>query len=86
VPSESHQFPVAVVVVGVVVEVGAVVVEVGAVVVVVVVVVVDVGVDVVVDVAQDAKTRDVTMIQVSIIQVIPLFMRTSFLNGILLEN
>ena len=35
--------------------------------------VVDVGVDVVVDVAQDAKTSDVTMRQVSTIQIAPLF-------------
>ena len=42
-------------------------------VVVIVDVVVDVGVDDVVLVVQDAKTRDATMIQVSSIQVIPLF-------------
>jgi hypothetical protein len=49
------------------------------VVVVVVLVVVDVGaeVDDVVSVAQDAKTRDVTMRQVSTIQIIPLFIQSS---------
>jgi hypothetical protein len=47
--------------------------------VVVVLVVIDVGaeVDDVVSVAQDAKTRDVTMRQVSTIQIIPLFIQTS---------
>jgi hypothetical protein len=62
-----------------VVVVGAVVVAavaVGWVVVIVVVVVMDVVVELGVDVddfAQDAKTRDVTMRQVSTIQIIPLF-------------
>jgi uncharacterized membrane protein len=73
VPRLSHQLPVTVVVVGAAVVVA---VAVGWVVVVVVVVVMDVVVDVgmdVVDVAQDAKTRDVTMRQVSTIQIIPLF-------------
>ena len=70
VPSLSHQFPVTVVVVEV---------EVGGAVVVVVVVVVDVGVDVVVVVVllQDAKTIDVTMRQVSAIQIAPFFIHTS---------
>jgi hypothetical protein len=53
VPSESHQFPVAVVVVGMVV--AAVAIE-GVVMLVVVVVVVDISVDAVVDVAQDASS------------------------------
>jgi nitrate/nitrite transporter NarK len=57
VPSESHQFPDAVVVVGVV-KVAAVVVVVVAVV--VVVVVVDVSVDAVVDVVQDASSIAIT--------------------------
>jgi hypothetical protein len=47
------------------------------VVVVLVVVVADVGVDVV-DLAQDARTSDATMRQVSVIQVVPLFIYTSF--------
>jgi hypothetical protein len=84
VPSESHQFPVGVVVVEVVVGVVVVVVLV-VVVVVLVVVVVDVGV-VVVDLEQDAKTIDVTMRQVNIIQMAPFFIQTSFLIGMLLEN
>ena len=43
-------------------------------------VVVDLGVDVdVVDVAQDARTIDVTMRHVSIIQINPLFIRTPFI-------
>jgi hypothetical protein len=46
---------------------------------VVVVLVVDVVPDVVADVLQDAKTSDVTMIQVSITQITPLFMYASFL-------
>jgi hypothetical protein len=59
VPSESHQFPDVVVVVGVV-EVAAVVLTAVAVVVVVVVVVVDVSVDTVVDVAQDTSSIAIT--------------------------
>jgi hypothetical protein len=42
---------------------------------------VDVDVDVVVDVAQDAKTSDVTMRHVSTIQIAPLFIWTSFYFG-----
>jgi len=76
---------VVVVVVDVVVLVVVVVVVV-VVVAVVLVVEVDLVVDDVVFVAQDAKTRDATMIQVSSIQVIPLFIQTSFFLGILPEN
>ena len=81
----SHQCPVTVVVVvvtEVVVEVEVdVTVEVVEDVVpeVVVVLVVDVVPDVVADVLQDAKTSDVTMIQVSSTQITPLFMQASFL-------
>jgi len=50
-----------------------------------VVVVVDVRVDVV-DLAQDAKTREVTMTPVSTIQAIPLFIQTSFYFVILMES
>ena len=39
---------------------------------------VDVGVEVVLDVAQDANTSDVAMRQVTTIQIIPLFIQTSF--------
>jgi len=77
VPNLSHQFPVTVVVVGVVVELEFVVVVVvlGAVVVVLAVVVVVVAE--VVFVVQDANIRDVTSRQLSIIQVIPFFIQTS---------
>jgi hypothetical protein len=79
----SHQCPVTVVVVvvtEVVVEVDvAVEVVEGVVTEVVVVLVVDVVPDVVADVLQDAKTSDVTMIQVSSTQITPLFMQASFL-------
>jgi hypothetical protein len=79
VPNLSHQLPVTVVVVGVVVELGFVVVVVlVAVVVVVVLVVVAVGEDVVF-VVQDANTRDVTIRQVRTIQMIPFFIQTSLL-------
>jgi len=59
---------------------GAVVVEVVVFVVVAAVVVVDIGVDVLVVVVllQDTKTRDVTIRQVSAIQIIPFFINTSF--------
>jgi hypothetical protein len=78
-PSLSHQCPVVAVVVVVFVVVGD-----DEVVVVVVLVVegVVVGVVVVLDVVQDAKTNDVTIRQVSTIQIAPLFIHTSFL----LEN
>jgi hypothetical protein len=78
-PRLSHQLPVPEVVVGFV-EVGAVltVVSGGAVVLVVVVVVVTMAVDVaVVDVLQEARTSDITMRQVSAIQIVPLFMSSS---------
>jgi hypothetical protein len=77
-PRLSHQLPVPEVV-GFV-EVGAVlaVVRGGAVVLVVVVVVVTVAVDVaVVDVLQEARTSDITMRQVSAIQIVPLFISSS---------
>jgi hypothetical protein len=77
VPNLSHQCPAAVVVVGAVV-LAAVVVVLVVVVLVVVVVFVVVEVEDAVFVVQDAKTRDVTIRQVSNIQVIPLFMQTSF--------
>ena len=75
VPSLFHQFPVAAVVVGVVVTVGEVLVVVVVLVAVVVVLVVVVSVveDVVGDLAQDAKTRDVTNRKVNAIQITPLF-------------
>jgi hypothetical protein len=79
VPRLSHQFPVAVVVVVAVVEVvtfEAVVVVL--VVVVVFVVVVDAEVVDVVFVVQDANKSDATRTKVSVIQVIPLFIQTSF--------
>jgi hypothetical protein len=73
-----HQFPVAAVVVGVVVTVGEVVVVLVVVeVVVVLVVVVGVVEDVVGDLAQDAKTRDVTNRKVNAIQITPFFISTS---------
>jgi hypothetical protein len=75
VPRLSHQLPVAVVVVVAVVEV--VTFEV-VVVVVVFVVVVDAEVDDVVFVVQDANKSDATRTKVSVIQVIPLFIQTSF--------
>jgi hypothetical protein len=75
VPRLSHQFPVAVVVVVAVVEV--VTFEV-VVVVVVFVVVVDAEVVDVVFVVQDANKSDATRTKVTIIQVIPLFIQTSF--------
>ena len=85
-PRLSHQFPLAVVVVGVLVGVLVDVVEVLVVVVVFVVVVVDVGEEVVVFVAQDAKIRDAAIRQVSKIQIVPRFMQTSLYFGILLKN
>jgi len=72
VPSLFHQFPVAAVVVGVVVTVGEEVVVL-VVVVVVLVVVVSVVEDVVGDLAQDAKTRDITNRKVNVIQITPFF-------------
>ena len=79
-PRLSHQFPVVAVVVVLVVDVGGAVVVV-VVLVVVVVVVVDFDVVVVVDVVlvQDTKTSDITMRQVSAIQIVPLFIHTSFI-------
>jgi hypothetical protein len=78
-PRLSHQFPVTAVVVEV--EVGGAVVVVVVVVVVFVVVAVLVGADVdvvvVVVLLQDAKTIDVTMRQVSAIQIAPFFIHTS---------
>jgi len=71
-PSLSHQFPFAVVVVLAVV-VMSVAVVVGVYFVVIVDVGIDVAVDVVVDVAQDAKSNDITTRQVSNIQIAPFF-------------
>ena len=81
VPRLSHQFPVTVVVVGVVV-VTAVMVAVVVVGVVEIEVLVVVVTNVIVDVAdlvQDAKTRDVITRKVSTIQPIPLFIQTPLL-------
>jgi len=52
----------------------------------VVVLVVEADVEVVVDLEQDAKTRDVTMRQLSATQIIPLFILISFFYRILPEN
>lgn len=83
VPRLSHQCPVDVVVAVVVTtadDVVDVVTEVASVEVVMEVVVVDVCVvDVELDVLQDAKTSEITMIQVSSTQITPLFMQASFL-------
>jgi hypothetical protein len=85
VPRLSHQSPAAEVVVGaVVVTLAEVVVVVFLILVVVAAVVVD-GDDVVL-VIQDAKMRDATRIKVSTIQVIPLFIQTSFYFGMKLEQ
>ena len=46
---------------------------------VVVLAVVTVGVDVVLDAAHDAKSNDMTMIQVNVIQITPLFIWASFI-------
>jgi hypothetical protein len=81
VPRLSHQFPVVTVVVVLVVETGVVVVVVVVVFVVVVVLPGEVDIDVVGVVVslQDAKTIDITMRQVSAIQIVPLFIHTSFI-------
>ena len=79
-PRLSHQWPVLVEVVvtaAVVALVVVVAITLVDVVVVVVVVVVEGVVDVVVVLLQDAKTSDITMIQVSTIQIVPLFIYTS---------
>jgi len=80
VPSESHQFPVGVVVIEAVAVVDAVDVGMVAVVVDIIIVVVVVGdklvvveVFVLVDVEQDANTNDITIRMVSAIQMTPLF-------------
>ena len=90
VPRLSHQCPVDDVVAVVVItadEVVDVVTEVAGVDVVVEVVLVDVCVgDVVVDVLQDAKTSEITMVQVSSTQITPLFMQASFLICILPDD
>jgi hypothetical protein len=78
VPRLSHQFPVTVVVVVAVVVTFEVVVVVVLVVVVVFVVVVDAEVVDVVFVVQDANKSDTTRTKVSVIQIIPLFIQTSF--------
>ena len=78
-PSLSHQCPVVAAVVEVVVGIGAVVVVCVVVGGVIEVVVVEVVVEVVVVVlAQDAKTNEVTMRQVSSIQIAPLFITLLF--------
>jgi len=83
-PSLSHQCPVLAVVVAVVVVTGAVVVVF---VVVVVAIEVEVAVEVVVVVlAQDARASDVTMRQVSSIQIDPFFITLLFFRDFLLLN